>query len=191
MDILDRDLQEIDLQKQEAYRLTATCNQETGEKFFDWTKVLQDGNIMLHASLLRLRKRQLPEDQKEKLQEILPPLVLAVNKDDGEKSLHFATDDDKTEENIKKVDEMKSRIYAEFEKFSVRFLEKGKFSTFDYIATREEQQSALWDSIPDEELFKSPKTVHEGLLRKEILEARMHRASGYEKARYRHFLGYD
>ena len=80
MGILDRDLQEVDLRKQEAYRLMATYNQETGEQFFDWVKVAQEGNVMLHESLRRLRAKQLPEAQRGNLKDLLPPLVVAVNK---------------------------------------------------------------------------------------------------------------
>ena len=191
MDILDRDLKEVDLEKKDAYRLMATCNQETGEKFFDWVKVVPSRNIMIHESLRRLRARQLPEEQRKNLKDLLPPLVVAVDKISGAKSVHFASDRDMTEENIKKVEDMNSRILAEHTKFSAKFLEQGKTSTFDYVTSEAERQAALWDSIPDEELFESPKNFEEAKLQKEILEVRMRASSGYERARYRHFLGYD
>ena len=189
MDILDRDLQEVDLQKQDAFRLMATYNKQTGDKYFDWVQVVPEKNVMIHESLRRLRKKQLLENQD--LQDLLPPLIVAVDKVGGDKSVHFASERDKTEENVKKVEEMKPRIFAEFRKFSTRFLENGKTSSFDDIASRAEQQAALWDSIPDEELFKTPKSMHEANMQKEILEARMRTSTGYERARYRHFLGYD
>lgn len=192
MGILDRDLQEVDLRKQDAYRLMATYNQKTGEQFFDWVKVVPEGNVMLHESLRRLRTKQLPAAVRDGQKDLLPPLVVAVNKVSGAKTVHFASDRDKTEENIKKVDEMKSRILAEHTKFSVRFLEKGKTSTFDDVTTDAERQAVLWDSIPDEELFQTPSNYMEDIMRREILEARMRRAKGgFERARYRHFLGYD
>ncbi len=192
MGILDRDLQEVDLRKQDAYRLMATYNQETGEQFFDWVKVAQEGNVMLHESLRRLRAKQMPEAQRENLKVLLPPLVVAVNKVSGAKTVHFASDRDKTEENVKKVEEMTPRILAEHTKFSVRFLENGRTSTFDDLTTDAERQAVLWDSIPDEELFETPSNYMEDILRREILEARMRQApSGYTRARYRHFLGYD
>ncbi len=191
MGILDRDLQEVDLRKQDAYRLMATYNQETGEQFFDWVKVVPEGNVMLHESLRRLRAKQLPEAQRKNLKDLLPPLVVAVNKVNGAKTVHFASDRDKTEENIKKVDEMKSRILAEHTKFSSRFLERNRTSTFDDVTTDAERQAVLWDSIPDEELFETPSNYMEDILRREILEARMRTSSGFTRARYRHFLGYD
>ena len=191
MHILDRDLQEVDLRRQDAYRLMATYNQETGEQFFDWVKVVPEGNVMLHESLRRLRAKQLPEAQRKNLKDLLPPLVVAVNKVNGAKTVHFASDRDKTEENIKKVDEMKSRILAEHTKFSTRFLERNRTSTFDDLTTDAERQAVLWDSIPDEELFETPSNYMEDILRREILEARMRVSSGFTRARYRHFLGYD
>ena len=192
MGILDRDLKEIDLHKQDAYRLTATYNEKTKDKYFDWVMVRLDGNVMLHTSMFRLRKKQLPEDQKDNLKDFLPPLILAVDKSSGEKSIHFATDNDKTEENIKKVEDMTSYIYAEFNKFSARYLERGKTSSFDDITTEEERYMSLYDDIPTEEFFKLPKTVHDALFRKQILEARMRSCKdSYERAQIKHFLGYD
>ena len=162
------------------------------EQFFDWVKVAQEGNVMLHESLRRLRAKQLPAAVRDSQKDLLPPLVVAVNKVSGAKTIHFASDRDKTEENIKKVDEMKPRILAEHTKFSVRFIEKGKTSTFDDVTTDAERQAVLWDSIPDEELFETPSNYMEDILRREILEARMRKApSGFTRARYRHFLGYD
>ncbi|MBP5399836.1 MAG: hypothetical protein J6Y53_05440 [Alphaproteobacteria bacterium] len=192
MDILDRDLKDVDMRKQDAYRLMATYNQETGEQFFDWVKVVPEGNVMLHESLRRLRAKQLPKAQRGNLKDLLPPLIVAVSKVGTAKTVLFASDRDKTEENVKKVEEMQSRILAEHTKFSVRFIERGRTSTFDDITTDAERQAVLWASIPDEELFETPKNYMEDILRREILEARMRQApAGYTRARYRHFLGYD
>lgn len=191
MDILDVDLQQINFQKQNAFRLMAT--KVGGKEYFDWTIADPDKASMIHDSLRRLRRQTLPDEDKEKLQDILPPIIVAANKDNNTiETMYYASEKDNTPENLQKLSAMKSRISIEFHKFTTLYFEKNKTSTFDGIFSESEQQAALYDSIPDAELFKSPRNMPEANMRRAILEARKAKApkGSYEWSQYRHFLGY-